>query len=789
MAEHLELPEPVALPDRRSGNAFGSTERRDPVSHGGALRDGLDQALAAPVRRVVDGVDPRRVFKIRSSTRLADAELRARDLQLLGDTDGWTYFVVPDEASATELYRAIGAYADDGVGDASAPLASFFERIDRIEPYGPDDRTTASLDAARTSRPWPLLVDIVVWPSPDQAEATRRVSDVQRALEQYGAALQGSDTRPQSTVVRTSCGEAALEAVLSLMVVEKVRLPLAPLLEPSSWLMAQAGDLVSHPPIDVSVGVLDDGVAFGHPLLSGVVVASYEFPENHAWEAIGPHGTMVAGLAAYGGFEEALAVGGGELPRPVRLVVARVLEPDGSGNPLSTHLPSGQPDHEVVETAIRYLHIEHGVRIFNLSITDRFPYSGPHASVLTETIDRLARELDLVVVVAAGNRPFTLDGTTSDGAHTLDDYPSYLHDDEARLAEPAAAANVITVGSLGLSDAPVTASGVSYVDRHVVAGRNRPSPFSRTGPGVVAQVKPDMAHYGGDLVWTGTNLNSQDPGASCVSLNIDHQDRLLRVASGTSFAAPRVANLAARVHARYPQASANLVRALLAVATHHPDGALTGMGEADLFRTVGSGVPRHDHAVDSFTNRVVMVSDSEISCDTALIHPVPMPEAFARGRADRSISIAMAYDPPVRRQRREYLGGRIKVDLYRNIELAELQVLMSRQDPDDPQALPRDRRRIQNQLRPTGTLALGSTLQVRRWTPKAAASLNPDDGDTYYLVLTHAREAWAERLPEDYTRQRYALAIELWDRERPEVDLYNLVQNQVRVPARVRFRA
>lgn len=787
MADHLELPDPLALQDRRQGSAFGSTEAREPTSHGRALREELDDARDVPLRRVVDGVDPRRVFKVRSTTRITDSELASRDLQLLGDTDDWSYFVVPDEEDATELYRAIEAYAHGGVDGGSAPLAGFFDRIVHIEPYGSSDRTNSTLAAALESAAWPLLVDIVIWPSPDQEEATRRVADVERALDQFGGSRRGSDNRPQSTVVRAACDEQTLEAVLDLMVVEEVRLPLAPLLEPSTWLTAQVDDFASAAPLAAIVGVLDDGVATGHPWLASIIVASYDFPDGHAWPPIGPHGTMVAGLAAYGGFEAALGSGDGELPRPVQIVAARILEPDGSGDPLSTHLPSGEPDHEVIERAVRFLRDEHGVRVFNLSVTDRFPYSGPHASVLTETVDRLVRELDIVVVLAAGNRSFALDGTTGSGSHALDDYPDYLHDDEARLAEPAAAANALTVGSLGLSDAPVTASGASYVDHKVVAGRGRPSPFSRTGPGVVARVKPDLTHYGGDLVWTGASLNANDLGVGCVSLNADYTNRLLRVASGTSFAAPRVAHLAARVGERYPAASANLVRALLGLAAQQPDSDVA-LSDDDLFRTVGLGLPRPDFVEESYTNRVVMVAEGEVPCDTALIYPIPIPEAFARGRSDRSISIALAYDPPVRRQRREYLAGRIKLDLFRNVDVDDLRDIMGRQDPDDRKALPADRRRIQQQLRPPGTVTLGSTLQVRRWSAPAGNSLNPDDGDTYYVVLTHVREAWAGRLAEEYLTQRYAISVELWDRDRADIDLYTLVQEQVAVPARVRVR-
>ncbi len=47
---------------------------------------------------------------------------------------------------------------------------------------------------------------------------------------------------------------------------------------------------------------------------------------------------------------------------------------------------------------------------------------------------------------------------------------------------------------------------------------------------------------------------------------------------------------------------------------------------------------------------------------------------------------------------------------------------------------------------------------------------------------------WAGHLADSYETQRYAVAVSLSDRDRPEVNLYNLVQQQVRVPARVRVR-
>lgn len=89
-----------------------------------------------------------------------------------------------------------------------------------------------------------------------------------------------------------------------------------------------------------------------------------------------------------------------------------------ANDPLRTYFPSDVPDHELIERAIRELHAL-GVRIFNVSITDRDPLSGPHVSLMTEIIDRLALELNVVVVVAAGNRPIAATGELGDNNHAL----------------------------------------------------------------------------------------------------------------------------------------------------------------------------------------------------------------------------------------------------------------------------------------------------------------------------------------------------------------------------------
>ncbi len=175
-----------------------------------------------------------------------------------------------------------------------------------------------------------------------------------------------------------------------------------------------------------------------------------------------------------------------------------------------------------------------------------------------------------------------------------------------------------------------------------------------------------------------------------------------------------------------------------------------------------------------------MTFDGDMQTDTSVIHPIPVPEEFATGKSDRTIAIALAYDPPTRRFRREYLASRMRIDLYRAYDLDDLRELMARQ-PSGPDrlSLPSDRRRVQH-LKPSTNAVRYSTLQVRRWHASAATSLDPDDGDTYYLAVTHLSEPWAELAETGYNRQGYALAVELEDRGRQQINILERVRERTR---------
>lgn len=692
MADHLQLPQPVRLESRRAGTGFGERPARVPGRHGRKLNEDLDQAITSMrPARTIEGVDPAYVFKIRAAGPLQESALRGSGLQFLGDTKEWTYFVLAPGDDPAPLRKTLGEYRAAGDRAAEAPRRTFFDSIEEFLPYGRDDRRGPGIPADGDAFDAPIAVDVIVWPSTNVAMARVRVNDVRLAVAQSdAAAVLTADERARYTVVRARVDRLVLDDLLDLPVVERIRVPPAPRLEPSTWRNTTIDDLPTPRVETVApMGLIDDEV-MEHPLLpAGIIASRAAVPADHAWLPPSDHGTLVAGLYAYGDIEDALA-GGSEWVAYGPIHAVRVLEPDPRA-PDRTRFPTDQPAYRVIETAIRDLNDKYGVRVFNLSVTDDAAYSGPHVSVWTERLDDLARELDAVIVVAAGNqRPDDLPPQTD----LLTAYPSYLLADGARVAEPAIAANTITVGSIAHADAPQTLDGTSRPGDRAIAKPAQPSPFTRTGPGAADAIKPDLVERGGNWVLDDIDrLRDPDHGVSVISL-VRRDQRLFGVANGTSFAAPRVARLAAAVLHRYPYASANLVRALLGVAAV-PIESPDALDAKDLRRIAGHGYPKAARALDSQGPRVAMTFEGTIAADTAVIHPVTIPEEFARGGSSRSIAVALAFDPEVRRTRREYLAGRMSFDLVRNMSIDDIKATWVKQ-PDDKALrldLPGDRRR------------------------------------------------------------------------------------------------
>lgn len=779
MPEHLLLPNPRPLQSRRAGGAGGGAPDRKRGSHGTRLQQQLGTARA--LIQLNAGVDPDLVFKIKAKARPEDSSFEGRDLQILGETVDYTYFVLAGDRGDA-LDKAIQKYIQDG------SLKSFFNQIDDIEPYGPADRTGPGLSDLGADFAGRSVVDVCVWPSGSYQEAQRRAEIVESVVNGNDGQIRLRSVSSRRSYFRVEISASGLGDLLNTSVVELVRTPPVPFLDFRDWRNLDVSSLSRVESSSEVVGVLDDSPESAHPLLTGLILSDESLaPDGYAWQQRGSHGTEVVGRVLFPTLHEELrdAV-------PVRAVgavrVARILEPDPMRTQNPPRFATYAPPHLLVEQAIRHLHGKYGVRVFNLSIGYSEPFNDLHVGPLTETIDDLVRELGIVVVVPTGNVPIDLAARTPSGHHIIDDKPEFFFSPEHRIAEPAPAALAVTVGSLALSGAPAELHG--RIGWQAAAVDDEASPFSRGGPGLGTNKKrankPDMTHYGGNLVVndTGGTVYS-DLGASIISTSTRGPlGSIFAAVNGTSYAAPAVARVAADIAYAYPDASANLIRALLAAGSVHTNPAEIHESFHSRNRIYGLGRPTTLTSIASDSRRVTMTYDGTMPLDAVQIHPVPVPDEFRSGsQRERIITVALAFDPPVRRQRREYLAGTMKIEVYRDIDPAELAQILQRQDPDDPSDPIRDRRKLI--FKPGVNTFTHSTLQLRKWVGKQSF---PNDASTFYIAVTHKAQTWARDNP-DYAQQDYGLAVTLEDQHLATANLYEILRSKLRVPTRVRVRA
>ena len=225
------------------------------------------------------------------------------------------------------------------------------------------------------------------------------------------------------------------------------------------------------------IGVIDSGLN-DHPFLANIIVGTIGVPANLGTADEWGHGTRVAGVAVFGDLRAQLAAGtlraAPDFARKSRQPAGRVRR--------SAAVPSQMRE------ALTTLNQRFGCRIFVIALADKKRvFDGGKVGTWTATLDELARELDIVIIVSSGNRSPRA-GNRLEQAIT--GYPSYLLEETNRFYEPAGALNVITVGALAHGD------GLDVDQPKTSAcGRSRslhePSPFSRVGPGLAGATKPD----------------------------------------------------------------------------------------------------------------------------------------------------------------------------------------------------------------------------------------------------------------------------------------------------------
>lgn len=778
--EHLRLERETPINLRHPRKYGGGLQPENPRAYGAELSNKLRDAksrILDPEQADIGGFDNRKLLKIR--LHAGDKSVPPFDaipgVEIVSQEDEAVVLAFATEEGLAEFERRLASLARDG----SVTRKELLYAIEDFDHWTPEDRTGNALREQGFPARAPFTLDIELWPQERQDKRQAMFSAFVAWLQERGIEKLDALQQPSLVMLRVRCNQPQAELLLRHRDVRTVDLP--PRLGVSvQLLMTDINQFpaVDPPPADApAIAVLDSGLTSGHPLLAAAVgdAQGYLEPHRSAHDAEPWHGTFVGGLALYGDVHGAIQQR--QFVPQLRLLSGKVFEDDGQDQTEFVE--------KAVEEAVRDLHEQYGCKVFNLSYGDlNKVYDGRHVRGLAYTLDRLTRELGVLFVVPTGNlQSYQLP------QDAREQYPNYLFEEQARLLDPATALNALTVGGISLFEATRDAQRYpDAIEDHILARANQPFPLTRRGPSINGAIKPDVVEHAGNfaLLRNGAVPHHARRGLGVISLNGGFAaGSPFSEDIGTSYAAPLVAHKAARLLAAVPDASPNLLRALIGAHARWPQACETLLGPGDrsegrdrLLQLIGYGRVDDAALYRSLDHTVTLLAEERIGNDQHHFFELPVPDSFwANGRRTREITVALAYSPDVRTTRLDYRRTKLWFNLVVADSLDDVTRAFQR-NREEGMGEHSNGRWLSNETRKNGT------LQVSRWEFRQV----PVRGDKVFVVVTRQDSAWSH----DEHRaeaEPYALAVVLADREQANAQLYAQVQAKLQARAQARARA
>ncbi|MEW6491714.1 MAG: S8 family peptidase [Cyanobacteriota bacterium] len=825
--EHLKLPKiNIELPRRSTGGGGGGTKGRDSSTHGKQLLDQIS-TLIQPIKQKTSPfrLDPKLIFKIKLAKKgnLSEDELTKTGLTFLAREPNLNKAIVvfSSDNELTEFKKRLENYS----GIKTDHKYEYLGAIDELVPLEPQDRIGRLLELEPVQPGELAPLDLELWHTGDRQEMKRYLDKIAEVLED----LSSDTTRMRMSdryigdylcIARIKVTHDVLELLLQEEIVKEIDRRPKPAFENTADYnlpISNFPEVIPPPEDHCGVLVIDSGVQRGHPLIAPVLGEADVFPDAQRQfikggpDDEGGHGTNVAGIAIYGNIEKCIEQR--SFDPTAWLFSARVTD------------ENNQYDEDLLlETQLReailaFIEQYPNCKIINISLgnAEQIYGDGLKQFRLAARIDEIAYEYqhkNIVFVISAGNAFYE---EAKSHEQLLTDYPKYLLNKSARIIDPATSAISLTVGSLSFGRG--SSADSSDVRRQAIANLpGYPSPFTRTGFGVDGMIKPDVVDFGGDLALNldyredlglprPRVLPDNEAGVSVLTLAKDYFGSLFQMCSGTSFAAPPIANLAAQLFTKYPDASSNLIRVLIANSATLPreiplefqcqkkqsKGQKTKQINKQL-AIYGYGQPNLQRAMYSAENYVILQEDN-ISIPVGSFHIYeipPLPSEFFQTPGTRILSIALAFDPPTRPTRGDsYLGVTMEFNLFKKIARESIvNAYVAASKTASPEQFTEISMKNLKKKHSSGIvveLSPGANLRKKGTLQRGQVEIIKSKGyenNSMYLVVSCNRK-WAK--PDEVDMQRYAL-VACISHSDPKVDLYNRLKLQVTQRERERSR-
>jgi subtilisin family serine protease len=731
-------------------------------------------------------LNPGLIFKIELNNAVTEENIERLGLKILGVDIDKAVIVFSNDTHFADFKKILNEYSAEIPEGQKGPSRAFLNSFEGIGKVSPEEKIGDNLSKKSLEDNEVAVLDIELWhPGREfRKQLLEWENDIYEILKSAAGSILDTYKGNSFHIIRARVPSSVLEDILELGQVLRVDRKPKPSIIPNkikSLSVSNLNIIESNAENSLGILILDSGIISGHPLLKNAIGDAKSFIDGKTEHDESGHGTAVASIALYGDLEKCQDIG---FNQEFDIYSGRILDEN------NTIVDEKLLQHQIMEALEYFLTNYNHIRVINLSYGDTFNiYSAEKKQfTLAAFIDEMAfnyRQNEILFVVSSGN---FADGETyceELKESTAFTYPVYLgKKTDAKIADPGTSALAITVGSLSYGQGPLA----EYIEIPLAGSCKYPSPFTRSGPGVNGMIKPDLVEYGGDLVLTkGTGVTvHRDIGVVTAEFNY-HMEGLLALNNGTSFSAPKISHAAAKLWKEMPNATSNLIKALLISSANIPknkerpkplDRLNLKNGDSNeqkfLLNIYGNGIPSFEKAFSTY-NRALLVDENEISLNNIIIYEIPVPLDFYKAGSGRMLTVTLAYDPPTRMTRKQYLGVTLDFRIFKNVSVEDLKRKYADFDESELEEdnLSEMDPTVLNTI-PKPSIVNNGTIQKKMWV----IDQNPKFTDESLKLVLFCRNKWYD--DEEY-KQRYAIIASL---EQEDGDLYTPIR--ARIASRVR---
>lgn len=703
------------------------------------------------------------------------------------------WIVFSDDEDLYRFKEKLSTYGSD-----EGPKYDFFNAIESFRDIPREEKIGKAL-SEQPLGDTPEFIDIELWKIGNPQKNEDFITELKTTYSDLSIFRITDKLVTKSFVLlRVKLSRKIFNEIIELKEIARADRPFIPTFNPFEYRSIDISKMELNAPDENSTGILiiDSGIISNHPLLEKCVGGEENFQtgEKGTQDTTG-HGTAVAGCAAYGDIKKCIEDKRFDPSNWIFSAKVMYAEKDFNGNVVNaTYDPEKLIEHQFKDAVESFLSTyEYHIKVVNISLgnsNEVWHKNYTRQLPLAALIDELAYTYpEVTFIVSAGNQdPRKIYDSISDIA---DNYPKYLlKNEDFKIINPATSALAITVGSIADQVKVEKERYDADQIKKAIADEYQPSPFSRTGHGINAMVKPELVEYGGNLIlYKNYGRISEDTGGKIALLNNQTTENIIRFDCGTSFSAPKVACLAGRIANKFPHKSANFINNMLLIGADYPfvpDEHFYGSKNKDNalkehLSVCGFGVSDYDRAINSFDNRAVLFDEGQIGLNQIKVYSLQLPEIFFSEAGKKKITVALTFNPETRSTRGDsYLGNRMEFHLFHSVNpqvLVEKYGIISKDT--EQKSVPDDIKKFEIDDFSPGANTRKAGCHQKAWKeykrePKRAPS------SPISLVLLNLNK-W---INDENRIQDYCISV-TFEHEK-EIKLYNAIRTNIQLRAKVR---